>query len=131
MGKMKSDEIVTTYSGRGEITFPQGGRIQCHFALTEYATGQRRLVCTGLFTQASYRGWEQLVHQYRVDPKLARAKARQRGLLERYEGRTEDDRHLIITEMVLIAAEAHGVGIGTGNLRLQMQFDCEDVRLLP
>jgi hypothetical protein len=38
---------------------------------------------------------------------------------------------LIITEMVLIAAEAHGVGIGGGNLRLQMQFDCEDVRLLP
>jgi hypothetical protein len=131
MGKTKPDEIVTTHCGRGEITFPQGGRIQCHFALTEYVTGQRRLVCTGVFTQASYRGWEQLVHQYRVDSKSAREKARQQGLLERYEGRTEDNRQLIITHMVLIAAEAHGVGIGTGTLRLQMQFDCEDVRLLP
>ena len=131
MGKTKLDEIVKIHSGRGEITFPRGGRIQCHFALTEYATGQRRLVCKGVFTQASYRGWEQLIHHYRVDPKLAREKARQRGLIETYEGRTEDDRQLIITDMVLIGAEAHGVGIGAGNLRLQMQFDCEDVSLLP
>src|SRR4051794_14604159 len=108
MAKTKPDEIVKIYSGRGEIIFPRGGRIQCHFALTEYATGQRRLVCTGVFTQASYRGWEHLVHQYRVDSKLAREKARQHGLLERYEGRTEDDRQLIITDMVLIGADAQG-----------------------
>jgi hypothetical protein len=124
-------EIVKKYMGRGEITFPLGGRIQSHFELTEFSTGKRVLTCEGRFTQASYPGWERLVHQYRLDGRLPLATAQKRGLVEEFAGRTEDNQHLHITQMVLIAAQATGVALLNKNLTLQMQFDCQDASLSP
>ena len=122
-------EIVQLTAGRGEIIFPRGARIQCHFKLTEYATGAPRLTCTGLFTQASYRGWEQLVHQYRLETRLPVAQAREKGPVESFTGRLEDDRPLILGQMVLIGAEARGLTVHNQNLLLQMVFDCQDVHI--
>ncbi len=124
-------QIVKTYTGRGEITFPRGGRIQSYFKLTEYSTGKYLLTCEGQFSQASYPGWERLIHQYRLDPRLPLEKAHQNGLVEQFTGRTEDNQQLTIRQMVLIAAQARGLALFKSNLTLQMQFDCQDTSLLP
>ncbi len=129
MHQSKQREIVQTYSGWGLITFPHGGRIRTHFVLTEYATGQYRLTCAGRFPPVSYRGWEQLVHQYRLSPSLPREKALKSGFIERFTGHTADNRQLTITQMFLVDAEARG--LGGDKLHLQMHFDCEDAGLLP
>ena len=121
--------VVQSTAGSGEIRFPAGGRIRSRFTLTESATGQHRLLCTGTFPQASYRGWEQLVHQYRVGPGRSQVQAEQLGLVESFAGRTEDTRALSIPQMVLLRADARGLDQGT--LRLYMEFDCRDVRLEP
>ena len=129
MQQTKQRAIVQTYSGWGLITFPHGGRIRSHFVLTAYAIGEHRLTCAGRFPQASYRGWEQLVHQYRLSPSLPREKARSSGFMEQFAGRTADNRQLTVTQMFLVDAEARGVAGDT--LHLCMQFDCEDADLLP
>jgi hypothetical protein len=129
MQQTKQRAIVQTYSGWGLITFPQGGRIRSPFVLTAYATGPARLTCAGPFPQASYRGWEQLVHHYRLSPSLSREKARNSGFMEQFAGRTADNQQLTITRMFLVDADAHGVAGDT--LHLRMQFDCEDAELLP
>ena len=123
MHRTKKREIVQTYSGWGLITFPHGGRIRSHFVLTAYATGEHRLTCAGRFPQASYRGWEQLVHKYRLSPSLPREQARKGGFMESFEGRTADNQQLTITQMFLVEADARGVD--GDHLHLQMQFDCE------
>jgi hypothetical protein len=124
---MKADAVVQVYAGQGTISFPQGGRIQSRFELTEYATGKRRLRCTGEFPQASYRGWEHLVHQYRLDASLPRRKAEATGLVQSYSGFTVDNQPITITQMLLIDADAQGVT--QGNLRLRMDFDCTDAEI--
>jgi hypothetical protein len=121
--------IVRTATGHGAIAFPGGGRIQSRFTLTEYTEGPAILTCEGVFTQASYRGWEQLVHQYRLGPGLPRRKAQEGGLVESFTGHTTAEQPLHIPQMLLISAEAWGVD---GNsLRLQMEFDCLDWHVPP
>jgi hypothetical protein len=120
-------EIVQIYKGKGEITFPLGGRIQSYFEMAEYATGKRLLTCTGRFTKTAYASWERLVSQYQVDPSKS---AGQKGqLAERFEGQTEDRRQVSIKRMFLTGTQVSD--IGTNNLTLQMQFDCQDVTLSP
>ena len=61
MQRMSSyGEIVQTYHGQGEITFPRGGRIQSRVTLTHYTNGRYLLACAGRFAPASYPAWEQL-----------------------------------------------------------------------
>ena len=122
-------EIVHTYRGRGEITFPRGGRIQSSFQLTEYSTGHCLLACEGQFTQASYPAWERLVHRYRLDTRQPLAQAQQRGLTASYAGQTADDQPVIIAQMALIGAEARGLAVFHKNLTLQMQFACQDIHI--
>jgi hypothetical protein len=127
MGYTKADPVVRVYAGQGTIRFPQGGRIASHFELTEYTTGKRRLRCTGVFPQASYRGWEHLVHQYRIDGSLSRHKAEATGRVQSYAGRTTDNQEIHISPMLLIDADAQGVTQGT--LHLRMDFDCTTAQI--
>ena len=120
-------EIVQSCKGKGEVTFPLGGRIQSYFEMTEYATGKRVLICTGRFTKTAYASWERLVSQYQVDPSKATGSKNQ--LAERFEGQTDDSRKLSIHRMFLVGTQVSD--IGTNNLTLQMQFDCQDATLSP
>ena len=130
MQRMSSyGEIVQTYHGQGEITFPRGGRIQSRVTLTHYTNGRYLLACAGRFAPASYPAWEQLVHQYRLETRLPLAQAREKGPVESFTGRLEDDRPLILGQMVLIGAEARGLTVHNQNLLLQMVFDCQDVHI--
>ena len=122
-------EIAQTDRGQGEITFPRGGRIQSRATLTRYTTGRTLLTCEGRFTPESYPAWERLVHQYRVEGDLTRAKAVQTGQVARFAGRLEDERVLTIGQMVLISAQAEGLAFAHQNLLLQMVFECQDTHL--
>jgi hypothetical protein len=122
-------EIVRTSSGRGEITFPHGGRIQCTFTLTEYVTGKGILACTGEFTQASYRPWVQLVHRYRIESRHPLADAQQQGLTVSFRGQTAENQPVSLSQMVLIRAEASGVALLHKNVTLQMFFEYQDPAL--
>ncbi len=119
--------IVSTHSGKGEVSFPLGGKIQSYFTLVEYATGKRVLTCTGRFTKASYPGWERLVSQYQIEP--GARTAQKAWLAERFAGRTDDEQQVTIGQMFLIGAKADEVG--KNNLQLHMQFDCQDATLAP
>lgn len=123
----ENDEIVKTYTGQGQITFPRGGRIQSNFLMTEYASGKRLLTCSGRFAKAGYAGWEQLVSHYQVEPRIPTVKQAWRA--ERYEGRTEQNEQLTIEQMFLVNSRVSEVL--TENLTLEMQFECQDASLLP
>lgn len=123
--------IAQTYRAQGEIVFPGGGRIQSRAILTHYITGRYLLACEGRFAPETYPAWEQLVHQYRVDPRRSLETARRSGCVERFVGRLDDDRPLTLNQMVLITAQAQGLTLYKQNLLLQMVFDCQDVRLGP
>jgi hypothetical protein len=116
-------DIVQTYVGQGEITFPRGDRLQSAFQLVHYRQGQWVLTCTGRFARPGYPQWVRLVQEYKVDPR--RPAAEQRWLAARYAGRTQDQRLVTIQQLYLVAADASGEGEKT--LTLQMQFDCQDV----
>ena len=118
-------EIVQTYVGQGEITFPRGGRLQSDFELVHYRQGKWVLTCTGRFARTAYPQWARLVQEYKVDP--WRPAPEQRWLAARYAGRTQDQRLVTIQQLYLVAADASGEGEKT--LTLQMQFDCHEVSL--
>jgi hypothetical protein len=118
-------DIVQTYVGQGQITFPRGGRLQSDFQLVHYQQGRWLLTCTGRFVRTAYPQWMRLVQDYKVDP---RQPASQQGwLAARYAGRTQEQQLLTIQKLYLLEAEARGEGEKT--LTLQMQFDCEGVSL--
>src|SRR5690242_20761108 len=118
-------DIVQTYVGQGEITFPRGGRLQSDFQLVHYRQGRWVLTCSGRFARTAYPQWTRLVQAYQVDP---RRPAREQGwLAARYAGRTQDNRLLTIQQLYLLEADASGAGEKT--VTLQMQFDCQEVSL--
>ena len=121
--------IAQTHAGQGLITFPRGGRIKTACTLYEHEAGAYRLACEGQFSQASYTGWEQLVHEYRMESPATVARAHAGGQVERFAGRLDDGRELTVGRMVLIAAQASGVGQVDRPATLTMQFDCRDVRI--